>query len=115
MSGPDITPAAETSIAAVDAQPAPTAPVATAGSGDVLAQNTTERLIIVWGATITFCLSIVGIVGSLCYRVIVDGNSTLTNDITTKLAFVAAGAIVMLTASLLGQTQLLGKFLDKLP
>lgn len=81
----------------------------------MLAQNATERIIIVWAASITFSVSILGIVGALCWRVIQDGNSQLTNDITTKLAFVAVGAIVMMCASLLGQTQLLSKFLDKLP
>ena len=115
MSGPDITPAAETSIAAVDAQPAATAPVATAGSGDVLATSNSQRNIVIWGATITVCACLAGIVGSLCYLVIRDGNSALVADVTGKLTLVAIGGMVAMTAALFGQNNVLGKLIDKLP
>lgn len=90
-----------------------TAPPAGSGSQAVLAQSEFTRRVIVIGATVTVCLSILGAVAAMVYRTLLDGNTPLTNDITTKLSIIAVGGIMALTAALFGSNNTLAKLIDK--
>ena len=81
---------------------------------DALAQSEWTRRLLVVASVIVVGLSILGIVGVMCYRVIIDGNSSLTNDITTKLMWVAIVGIGSMIAGLFGNNSLAGKVIDKL-
>lgn len=100
--------------------PAPTTVSAPAHATDtqpaqVIAQrSSTERRIVVWVTAITVACCTLAIIGSLCWVVVRDGNSALVSDVTTKLTFIAAIAILSMLAALFGQNQQLGKLIDKL-
>ena len=81
----------------------------------MLAQRSgVERRIVVWVTAITVACCTLAIIGSLCWVVVRDGNSALVSDVTTKLTFIAAIAILSMLAALFGQNQQLGKLIDKL-
>lgn len=79
----------------------------------MLAQSEWTRRVIVICATITVCISILGAVGAMVYRVVIDGNAPLTTDITTKLSLIAVGGIVAMVAALFGSNSVLAKIIEK--
>lgn len=95
------------------ASPPPSQPPS-AGTADslALADRWTRRLIAVI-SVIVVGVSILGIVGVMCYRVAIDGNSSLTNDITTKLMWLAFGGFASMVAALFGSNSIISKTLDK--
>ena len=104
-----------------DPQPAPQPPVASApatsnaaGGSDMLTQSEWTRRLVAVASVIVVGLSILAIVAVMCYRVIQDGNSMLTNDITTKLMLVAMMGIGAMIAALFGSNNLIAKAIDKL-
>lgn len=104
-----------TAAAAADETPAQPTPAPDSQPAQVLAQrSSTERRIVVWVTAITVACCTLAIIGSLCWVVVRDGNSALVSDVTTKLTFIAAIAILSMLAALFGQNQQLGKLIDKL-
>lgn len=107
-----VTPAAST---ATDATiPDVSAGIGGASSADMLAQSEWSRRVLVGVASGVIALSILAIVGVLCYRVAIDGNSALTNDITTKLMWIALGGLASMIVALFGSNSVIGKVLAKL-
>lgn len=93
----------------------PTTPPPTAvDSPTVVGATGLRGLIITIGAVVTVCGSVLAIVAVMCYRVAIDGNSSLTSDITTKMALVAGLCIISMTVSLFGNNNLVVKALEKL-
>lgn len=102
------------SIAAQASAPTPTpAPASQVDSPALLSQSEWTRRVIAITSCAVVGLSILAIVATLCYRVWIDGNSSLTNDITTKLAFVAGVSILSMLAAVFGNNSLIAKALDK--
>ena len=80
----------------------------------MLTQSEWTRRLVALASVIVVGLSILGIVGVMCYRVYVDGNSSLTGDITTKLMWIALVGVGSMIAALFGQNSLVSKAFDKL-
>lgn len=112
----ELTPAvsATTDATIPDAQAGGTAPGQGASGIDVLTQDTWTRRLVAVASVVVVGLSILFIVGVMGYRVILDGNSALTNDITTKLMWVALVGIGSMIAALFGQNALVSKAIDKI-
>ncbi len=72
----------------------------------------TRRLVAVASVTV-LGLSILAIVAVMCYRVLIDGNAPLTNDITTKLMWIALGGLLSMMGALFGTNNLLAKLIEK--
>ena len=79
----------------------------------MLTQSEWTRRVVVVVCVVTVALCVAAIVAVMCYRVYVDGNSSLTNDITTKLLYVAIAGILSMTAALFGSNSLLTKLVEK--
>ena len=94
--------------------PAPNPASNAAGGSDMLTQSEWTRRLVAVASVIVVGLSILAIVAVMCYRVVQDGNSTLTNDITTKLMLVAMMGIGAMIAALFGSNNLIAKAIDKL-
>lgn len=117
MSGTDMT-TTEGTPDAVNPTPSATpvsAQLATGGtnSADMLTQSEWTRRLVVAVTLGVVGLSTLTIVAVLCYRVAVDGNSSLTSDITTKLLYVAIGCIMSMTVALFGANSLIVKLIEK--
>lgn len=96
----------------------PETPATQGGNGgtsgaDMLTQSEWTRRLVAVASVIVVGLAILGIVGVMCYRVIIDGNSALTNDITTKLLWIALVGIGAMIAALFGSNSLIAKAIDK--
>ena len=79
----------------------------------MLTQSEWTRRLVAIASVVVLGLSILMIVGVLCYRVWVDGNAPLTNDITSKLMWIALGGLASMTAALFGTNNLLAKLIEK--
>ena len=80
----------------------------------MLTQSEWTRRVVVVVCVATVALCVLAIVGVMCYRVYMDGNAPLTNDITTKLLYIAIGGILSMTAALFGSNSLLAKLVEKI-
>lgn len=65
-------------------------------------------------AMVTVSLCVLGAVGAMVYRVILDGNSPLTADISGKLTMIGLGGIGALILALFGSNNLIAKLMEKL-
>ena len=80
----------------------------------MLTQSEWTRRAVALASIVVVGLSILAIVGVMCYRVAMDGNAPLTNDITTKLLWIAIAGILSMTAALFGSNSLLAKLVEKI-
>ena len=85
-----------------------------ASSPDMLTQSEWTRRLVALASVVVVGLSILAIVAVMCYRVILDGNSSLTNDITTKLMWIALVGVGSMITALFGANSLIAKAIDKL-
>lgn len=106
-----VTPAASTAMDATI--PDVSAGIGGASSADMLAKSEWTRKLLTIVASIVVGLSVLGIVGVLCYRVAIDGNAPLTSDITTKLMWIAFGSLASMTMALFGSNSVVSKVIDK--
>ena len=79
----------------------------------MLTQSEWTRRLVAVASVVVLGVSILAIVGVMCYRVFVDGNAPLTNDITTKLMWIALGGLVSMMGALFGTNSLLAKLIEK--
>lgn len=100
-----------TTLAALAPTAAPQAP--TPAPGMLTLSEWTRRLVAVVSCAVVG-LSILMIVGVMCYRVAVDGNAPLTSTITSQLLWIALAGLVSMTAALYGSNNLLAKLVEKI-
>jgi hypothetical protein len=79
----------------------------------MLTQSEWTRRVVALASVAVVGLSILMIVGVMCYRVAVDGNAPLTSTITTQLLWIALAGLVSMTAALFGSNSLLAKLIEK--
>ena len=79
----------------------------------MLTQSEWTRRAVAVASMIVVGLSVLAIVGVMCYRVAVDGNAPLTSTITSQLLWIALGGLVSMTAALFGSNTLLAKLVEK--
>lgn len=79
----------------------------------MLSQSEWNRRVITICAVITVCLCVLATVGVMCYRVLLDGNTAVTNDITGKLTIIAISGFLAMVGALFGSNSVIGKLLDK--
>lgn len=91
------------------------APAQTQGGqgADMLTQSEWTRRVVALASVVVVGLSILAIVGVMCYRVAVDGNAPLTSTITSQLLWIALGGILSMTVALFGSNSLLAKLVEK--
>ena len=80
----------------------------------MLTQSEWTRRLLAAVASIVVGVSVLAIVAVMCYRVAIDGNAPLTNDITSKLLLIALGGLASMIAALFGSNSVIGKLIDKL-
>lgn len=79
----------------------------------MLTQSEWTRRVVALASVVVVGLSILAIVGVMCYRVAVDGNAPLTSTITSQLLWIALGGILSMTVALFGSNSLLAKLVEK--
>lgn len=84
-----------------------------ASGADMLTQSEWTRRLVAVASVIVVSLSVLLIVTVMCYRVFVDGNAPLTNDITTKLMWLAIVSILSMVGALFHSNALTTKLIGK--
>lgn len=65
-------------------------------------------------AMVTVSLCVLSAVGAMVYRVIIDGNSPITSDITGKLTMIGIAGVGALILALFGSNSLIATLMEKL-
>lgn len=94
-----------------DQSPAPAAP--TREGAAMLSQGRWAGVIAII-AMVTVSLCVLSAVGAMVYRVIIDGNSPITSDITGKLTMIGIAGVGALILALFGSNSLIATLMEKL-
>ena len=83
------------------------------GTAPMLSQGKWAGIIAIMAMS-TVCLVVLGGAGAMIYRVVIDGNSPLTADISGKLTMIVMLGVPALVVALFGSNSLIAKLMEKL-